>query len=280
MDIDMTSVSRKRPPAQEAVQPGSLNRAALLVTTIARGSRKGSSLTELVARTGLPRPTIHRVLDSLVALGWVERDTQTARFNLGPDLAALGYSAITRYPLERIASTELSQLAATLRQVIYLSVRAGLDMVCVGRFESESQIQAGRGWIGMRGPLGMSPSCMAMFAHMPRAEVQAIVDANMSRYHRIEGFDETGFRQTLAAAMRNGYGTYDDIVLDRSTSGFGMAILDRDGYPVAAIGTTYITGWLDTTQQQTCLDQLADAAARIAHLLFDAEQTTPLAAPG
>ncbi len=277
----MTSDPRKHSPAKEAGQPGSLNRAALLVTTIARGSRKGSSLTELVARTGLPRPTIHRVLDRLMALGWVERDAQTARFNLGPDLAALGYSAITRYPLERIASTELSQLAATLRQVVYLSVRAGLDMVCIGRFESESQIQAGRGWVGMRGPLGMSPSCMGMFAHMPGTEVQAIVDANMSRYHRIEGFDETGFRQTLAAALRNGYGTYDDIVLDRSTSGFGMAILDRDGYPVAAIGTTYITGWLNAAQQQNCLHQLANAASRISRLLFDAEPpTTPLSARG
>ena len=263
--------SKKRTVAKEPAQPGSLNRAALLITTIARGSRKGSSLTELVARTSLPRPTIHRVLDMLMALGWVERDAQTARFNLGPDLAALGYSAITRYPLERIASTELSQLAAALRQVIYLSVRAGLDMVCIGRFESESQIQAGRGWVGMRGPLGMSPSCMGMFAHMPPAEVQAIVDANMSRYHRIEGFDETGFHQTLAAAMRNGYGTYDDIVLDRSTSGFGVPILDRDGYPVAAIGTTYITGWLDAAQQQDCLQQLTQAAARITRMLFEDE---------
>jgi hypothetical protein len=36
-------------------QPGSLNRAILLLEAIAAGSRKGSSLTELVARTALPR---------------------------------------------------------------------------------------------------------------------------------------------------------------------------------------------------------------------------------
>lgn len=267
----MKQETRER-TVETAARPGSLNRAALLVTTIARGSRKGSSLTELVARTGLPRPTIHRVLDMLTALGWVVRDANTARYNLGADLAALGYSAITRYPLERLASTVLSRLAADLGQVVYLGVRSGLDIVCIGRFESESQIQAGRGWVGMRGPLGMSPSCLAMFAHMPADEVQAVVEANMSRYHRIEGFDETGFRRALDAAMRNGYGTYDDIVLDRSTSGFGAAILDRAGYPVAAIGTTYITGWLDAGQQQRCLQLLAQAAARISRLLFENER--------
>jgi DNA-binding IclR family transcriptional regulator len=263
--------ARNRDDTNPATPPGSLNRAALLITAIARGSRKGSALTELVARTGLPRPTIHRVLDMLMALGWVERDAQTARFNLGADLAALGYSAITRHPLERIASTELSRLAEDLHQVVYLGVRSGLDVVCIGRFESGSQIQVGKGHVGMRGPLGMSPSCMAMFAHLPPAEVDEIAAANMSRYHRIEGFDEHGFRLTLAAAMRNGYGTYDDIVLDRTTSGFGVAILDRAAYPIAAIGTTYISGWLDDEQKQACLSKLQQASARITQHLFPAE---------
>ncbi|HWU82780.1 MAG TPA: helix-turn-helix domain-containing protein, partial [Methylophilaceae bacterium] len=57
-------------PDNTSVATGSLNRAVTLLTTIARGSRKGSTLSELVARSGLPRPTIHRVLDSLIALGW------------------------------------------------------------------------------------------------------------------------------------------------------------------------------------------------------------------
>ena len=99
---------------------GSLSRSLVLINAIARGSRKGSLLTELVTRTALPRSTIHRVLDMLIAVGWVVRDEETARFNLGLDLAALGYSAILRNPIERIASAELSKLADDLKQVVYL----------------------------------------------------------------------------------------------------------------------------------------------------------------
>lgn len=246
---------------------GSLNRAVILLAAIARGSSKGSALTELVARTGLPRPTIHRVLDMLMELGWVERDPQTARFNLGADLAALGYTAISRHPLDRIAATELSALAERLDQVVYLAVRSSLDMVCIGRYESQSQIQVGKGRVGLRGPFGMSPACLAMFACLPSDEVQHIVRTNMSRYHRIEGFDEQGFHTAVDAAIRNGYGTYDNIVLDRTTSGFGVAIRDASGYPVAAIGTTYITGWLSRDQQEECLALLRQAAQRIAESL-------------
>jgi DNA-binding IclR family transcriptional regulator len=269
----MAIVSKARLPASEKSgnAAGSLNRAVILLNAIARGSRKGSLLTELVTRTGLPRPTIHRVLDMLIDMGWVIRDADTARFNLGLDLAALGYSAILRNPIERIASPVLSLLAEDLQQVVYLGVRTGLDMVCIGRYESESQIMVGRGWVGLRGPLGMSPSCMGMFAKLPVEEVHQIIDANMARYHRIEGFDEHGFHQTLALALQRGYGTYDNIILDRTTSGFGVAVLDPSGYPIATVGTTYITGWLSEAQKQDCLLKLQQACISIASLLFNAK---------
>ncbi len=247
---------------------GSLSRSLVLINAIARGSRKGSLLTELVTRTGLPRSTIHRVLDMLIDIGWVVRDEDSARFNLGLDLAALGYSAILRNPIERTASSILSILAEDLKQVVYLGVRSGLDMVCIGRYESESQIVVGRGWVGLRGPFGMSPSCMGMFAKMPVNEVDEIVKTNMTRYHKIEGFDESGFYRTLELAMKAGYGTYDNIILDRTTSGFGVAIVDTSGYPIAAIGTTYITGWLSEEQKQSCLEKLFTASFNISVALF------------
>jgi len=254
------------------LQPGSLNRAVTLMTAIAQGSRKGSLLTELVARTGLPRPTIHRVLNALMSYGWVVRHPETSRFNLGLDLAALGYTAISRNPLERLATTELSQLANTIDQVVYLGIRSDFDMVCIGRYESQSQIQVGKGWVGLRGPFGMSPSCMAMLAHLPEKDIEEIVSANMSRYHRIEGFDERGFRRTLAEATKMGFSTYDDIILDRTTSGLGVPVLDPSGYPIAGIGTTYLSGWLNEGQKMERVRHMQQAARRISSKLFPGQQ--------
>lgn len=255
-------------PSEASDTPGSLNRAAVVLTTIARGSSKGSLLTELISRTGLPRTTVVRTLDALQGLGWVKRNAQTSSFNMGVDLAALGYSAISRNPLERMGETELSKLAEKLNQVVYLAIRSGLDMVCIGRYEGKSVIQVGRGGPGLRGPFGMTQSCMGIMACLPAQEVVEIVEANMARYHRVEGFDERGFRQTVAEALKNGYGTYDNIILDRTTSGFGVAIKDPSGYPMAGIGTTYITGWLNEEQRMTCLEELRSSALRIEKQLF------------
>lgn len=252
-----------------ADMPGSLNRAAAIMTAIARGSSKGSLLTELIARSGLPRTTLVRVLEALLVLGWVRREGQPARYNLGLNLAGLGYSAISRNPIERLAAAELDKLAENIGQVVYLIIRSGLDMICIGRYESKSDIQIGRGGVGLRGPFGMTQSCMGMLACLSADEVEEIIAANMSRYHRVEGFDERGFRKTVAEAMQQGYGTYDNIILDRTTSGFGVAIRDNSGYPIAGIGTTYLTGWLDASRQRQCLAAMQQAAANIEALLFD-----------
>ncbi|HSI38845.1 MAG TPA: transcriptional regulator, partial [Methylotenera sp.] len=61
---------------------------------------------------------------------------------------------------------------------------------------------------------------------------------------------------------------YDNIILDRTTSGFGVAIVDTSGYPIAAIGTTYITGWLSDEKKQACLEKLFIASSNISTALF------------
>lgn len=259
--------SAQRGEADEA-PAGSLHRARLLVTTIARGSRRGSLLTELVARTGLPRPTIHRVLDMLIDMGWVERDPLTLRFNLGRDLAALGYSAISRQPVERAAATELSALAEELDQVVFLNIRSGLDSVCIGRYDTRSQIQVGRGDVGLRTAFGITQSCIAMMSRLPADEVWEVMRINLSRFHRVERYDEIRHRAAIEFALANGYCCFDGMVLDRSTSGMGVPICDAGGYPVAGIGTTFISAWLDESGRAACRARLEAAAARIAKRLF------------
>src|SRR5690606_2298653 len=99
----------------------------------------------------------------------------------------------------------------------------------------------------------------------------ALIETNMGRYYRIEGFDETGFKRAIKEALQNGYGTYDNIILDRTTSGFGVAILDPTGYPIAGIGTTYLTGWLTEKQRAECLHALQNSACIIQQQLFKPE---------
>lgn len=260
MNTPQVQVKQK---TREPKLPGSLNRAVTLLTAIARGSPRGSMLCQLVARTSLPRPTIHRILNMLISLGWVYRDDDSARYNLGVDLSALGVSAVARNPVEHLASDPLNRLAGETGQVFYLNIRTGLDMVCVGRYTNRELIHGDRGWVGMRGPLGMTPGCIGMFTKMPPDEVYEVVEMNLSRYYKIEGFDERVFRAMVSRAVNQGNVQYDTAMLDRTRMGIGIPICDISGYPVASIGMNYIDGAIEVPRLETYINIIRKVAGEI-----------------
>lgn len=76
-------------PRRDFVQ--SVERASALLEYIADAGGE-AGLTELAASTGLPVPTIHRLLRTLIAVGYI-RQEHSRRYALGPKLIRLGDSA-------------------------------------------------------------------------------------------------------------------------------------------------------------------------------------------
>jgi DNA-binding IclR family transcriptional regulator len=260
--------SSDAPAVRHSDPTGSLNRAALLVRAIARGAGAGAALTELVARTGLPRPTIHRVLATLLEIGWVERDAGTKRFHLGAEFLTLGIVASARHPIERVAASELGSLAQEIDQTVYLIVRAGLDGVCVARQESASRIQTLVLKLGSQVPLGWGAGGMAILAALPQAEADQVIRCNLARYAQMPFFDEEAFGAAMRGARGHGFASHDGLFA-QGIGGIGVAVLDRSSYPIAAISTAFVSDWLDEAQRLRCAARLKETAERIATRLVE-----------
>jgi len=98
------------------------------------------SLAELVAATGLPRPTAHRLAVALEAHGLVRRDAQ-GRFCLGLRLIALGHEAAEALPVWAAARPTLAWLLGETGESVQLFVRDGADRVCVESLESTRELR-------------------------------------------------------------------------------------------------------------------------------------------
>lgn len=243
---------------------GSLRRAAPLVRAIAEDAAAGASISDLLQRTGLPRPTVYRILDMLAAVGWIERDESTRRYFLGREMIALGAAAAARHPIERLAAPALAQLATEIGQTTYLMVRAGPDAVCVARHESRAAVQALVLKVGGRVPMGRGSSTIAMMATMPEAEAEELIVHNRARYRAsAPPVDEAALRRQLAEARRRGFASHDGMFI-RGMSGIAVAIRDPSGHPIAGVSTAFVTQWLDEGQRATCARRLAETAAQIA----------------
>src|SRR5918992_205263 len=144
---------------------GVLDKAVGVLSALEAGPR---SLPELVAATGLARPTAHRLAVALEAHGLVRRD-DAGRFALGLRLATLGRAAAEGVPLTAAARPALEGLRDETGESAQLYVRAGDRRVCVASLESPHGLRttvplgaslpldrgsAGRGPPGGGGPRG------------------------------------------------------------------------------------------------------------------------------
>ncbi len=245
---------------------GSLSRAARILRAVAAGGQKGVSAADIVRATGLPRPTVYRVIQMLEELGWLERAEGSRRVFLGSELALLGLSASHRHSLDLVAGDILDALSLDVGQTIYLSVRSGDDAVCVARIESGAQIRTLVLEVGSRHPLGLGAGSMALLAAQSDDEIAAIVARNMSRFRTKSTFDEAAFKRALTLARKGRHASHHGL-FTHGVSGIGVAVRDHGGHPAAAISAAFITGWLDTAQLEQCTLKMEQAAQAVASRL-------------
>jgi DNA-binding IclR family transcriptional regulator len=105
-----------------------LERAAAVIDAV--GERGGASLAELVAATGLPRPTVHRLAVALCAQALLRRDA-VGGFALGPRLVAWGAQAAAHDPVLDAAPAVVARLRDDTDESAQLYVRQGDRRLCV-----------------------------------------------------------------------------------------------------------------------------------------------------
>lgn len=127
----------------------SVVRAISVLKTLGRsGSAYG--ITELGTATGLSKATVFRLLGALEAEGMVERDATSGAYRLGPELIALGASALSTSDLRTIARDELVRIAEESGEAATLETMANGEILVVdevqGRFLFGATPEIGRSW--------------------------------------------------------------------------------------------------------------------------------------
>ncbi len=104
---------------------GTLQRAAVILDVFEGADRL--NLSQIVAATGLPRTSVHRALEQLVALRWVYREGMD--YQLGMRMIELGAAAAQQNALRRAALPSLRRLHQLTGCVVHLAVRDGSEAV-------------------------------------------------------------------------------------------------------------------------------------------------------
>ncbi|WP_367645773.1 IclR family transcriptional regulator [Paenarthrobacter ureafaciens] len=211
----------------------SVERAAALITAIAASGQRGCRLTDLVEATGLSKTTVHRLLGTLLGLGWVEQEPAGNTFHVGLPLAGVGIAAAERHGLTRLAAPHLVRLADLTGDTVYLSVRDGNRLVCVDRVSGGFPVQAVTLGVGASRTMGSCAGSIAILSGLNERELGDFLDD--SRSFPVDAGVETGALPRLVSeARRRGYAT-SPTVFAPGVDGIGVPVRAPDGSVVAAL---------------------------------------------
>lgn len=184
----------------------------------ALSTRSPQRLSQLAVAAGLNKVTALRILDTLAREGFVAREAGGRGYGPGPEILALGASvAALGGDLRQAARPSLIRLAAFSEDTALLSVRSGVEAVCVDRQAGSFPIRANYLDIGSRRPLGVGAGSLALLAWLPDREIDAILGVLAGRLADYPRCGEAAIRDEIAAARERGY----VVVLDRIVNKMG-----------------------------------------------------------
>lgn len=134
------------------------------------------TLSEVAASCGIELATATRYLRRLVEHGWLEREESTRCYSLGVKVISLGQAARELRPMRMRLLPYMHETLDRFGETVNLAVHQGDDVVIVEALESTRSIRSGAS-VGERDDWFVSSLGKAILAHLPRSDVQALLDA-------------------------------------------------------------------------------------------------------
>lgn len=139
-------------------------------------SKEAQSLAAIAANTSLSSPTALKILDTLLLIGYVEKDEQTKRFTLGSALIRHANNRLAKLDIIKITDPYLRNLQAGLDETVHLGILDKDEVLYVNKLETQKAIANINSRIGNTNHLYSSAMGKAMLAMFSEEELEAYLD--------------------------------------------------------------------------------------------------------
>ena len=133
-------------------------------------------VTELAQALGMSKNMVHRALSTLLEEGYVARDASGQRYQIGPQVLALGEGDAGEFDMVSLCRPFLAQLHALTRESIYLSIIVGTSRVTIDEILPPGP-RVLRSLRGAPVPLHCTKMSRVLLAHFSDDEISAYLDA-------------------------------------------------------------------------------------------------------
>ncbi len=200
---------------------------------------RASGISEIAEALAFPKNSVFRIVSTLHAHGYLNRDERTKHYTLGTKLLTIGYAAIQEGQLVEHAMDIMRQVRDETSETVCVGI---LDTpqaqgVVLESIPTPLQVKVIVG-VGTRFPLHTAAPGKAILSRLPERERLAIVGRlNMTRFTDSTITDEATLLSAIEEAGRVGYAV-DNCEHDLGIRCVGAAVVNQRGYPVGALWVT------------------------------------------
>lgn len=218
---------------------GSIDKALTVLEALAQHSR----VTDISADTGLPKSTVHRILQSLLVWGFARSDGGGG-YLPGPRILTLAGKVMSRFDPAQQAQGVLRDLCDRTGLTVHFAVRGDDELVYVAKLEGSRPYQM-RSRVGMSVPLHTTAIGKAVLANLAEDVTEEILSrTRLTAMTRRSITDLTALRRQLGQTRESGF-AIDDGENDPGIACIGAAVFDHTGTVMGGISISALAYDLD-----------------------------------
>ncbi|MBS3916274.1 MAG: IclR family transcriptional regulator [Sulfuritalea sp.] len=242
---------------------GSATLRAIAILEVIAGADGPLGLVELMAATGLPKPTVHRITARLMDASLLIREAEGKRFGPGPRLASLALASLTHSAWRAPRHTILKSLVDEIGETCNLTLLDGTEVAYLDRVEAAWPLRL-HFQTGSRVPVHCSASGKLLLALLPLRERNRILDILPYSYYTANTITRRRDLETALKRIRKDkFATDNEEYLD-GTVCVAVPVENSKRRVPAALAVHAPTSRMTLAQALECVPALRQAAARLA----------------
>ncbi len=199
------------------------------------GTDHPPSAKTLATALGLPRSTVHRILNTLQASGVVSRVGSSRGYAVTPKLVLAATVNTQGASLGSIADPYLHRLVAMSEETASIHVRTGDHRTCVAEIQGLRGIRwvRGRGWSA---PIWSGAVGRVLMAGMTESEFEELLSRiELQPLARNSVVDTAAMRRQVARDRARGWSVSESETIDGAAA-VAVPLAGADGSTIAALG--------------------------------------------
>ena len=210
----------------------SVLRSLAILEAVALHSHEPVRLVDIVARTGLPKTTCHRLLNVLAESGLLRSDDQ-GRFGPGALLLTMGMNFLNQTDIRSLARPRMEELTQLTQETCHLGILQFPWVVYVEKVESPLAVRM-HSQVGAMNPLHCTGLGKALLAFSSVKLINTICSLPLEPMTATTITNAAGLREELGRIRDRGYAV-DDVENEEGIRCVGAPIFGHDGSLIAAI---------------------------------------------